>query len=82
LVGKPEGKRPLVTPRRRLEDNIRMDLREIGREVVDWRHMIEVRHKWRVLVNTVNEPSSSRRGRKFLDYLTISFSRTMLHVVS
>jgi len=36
LVGKPEGKRPRVRPRRRWEDNIRMDLREIGREGVDW----------------------------------------------
>jgi hypothetical protein len=35
LVGKPEGKRPLVSPRRRWEDNIRIDLREIGRKVVD-----------------------------------------------
>jgi len=34
FVGKPEGKRPLGRPRRRWEDNIRLDLREIGREVV------------------------------------------------
>jgi hypothetical protein len=36
LVGKPEGKRPLGRPRRRLEDNIRMDLRKIGWDGKDW----------------------------------------------
>jgi hypothetical protein len=36
LVGKPEGKRPLGTPRRRWEDNIKMDLQEIGYEAMDW----------------------------------------------
>jgi hypothetical protein len=39
LVGKPEGKRPLIRPRRRWEDNIRMDLREIGWEGVDWMYL-------------------------------------------
>ena len=36
LVGKPEGKRPLGTPRRRWEDNIKMDLEEVGRGCGDW----------------------------------------------
>ena len=36
LVGKPEGKRPLERPRRRWEDNIKMDLREVGCDVGDW----------------------------------------------
>jgi hypothetical protein len=39
LVGKPEGKRPLGRPRRRWKDNIRMDLGEMGWEVVDWMHL-------------------------------------------
>jgi hypothetical protein len=39
LVGKPEGKRPLGRPRRRWEDNIRIDLRKIGWEDVDWIHL-------------------------------------------
>jgi hypothetical protein len=39
LVGKPERKRPLGRPKLRLEDNIRMDLRETGWEVVDWIHV-------------------------------------------
>jgi hypothetical protein len=41
LVGKPEGKRPLVRFRHRWEDNIRMDLREIGLEGVDWIHLVQ-----------------------------------------
>jgi hypothetical protein len=53
LVGKPEGKRPLGRPRRRWEDNIRMDLREIGWGGMDWIHVDRVRNQWRVLVNTV-----------------------------
>jgi hypothetical protein len=48
-VGKPEGKRPLGRPRRRWVDNIKMDLREIGWDGVDW---ID-RDQWRALVNTV-----------------------------
>jgi hypothetical protein len=41
FVGKPEGKRLLRRPRRRLGDNIRMDFREIGSEIVDWFHLIQ-----------------------------------------
>jgi hypothetical protein len=41
FVGKPEGKRSLRRPRRRWEDNIRMDLREIGLEVVDWMYLAQ-----------------------------------------
>jgi len=51
LVGKPEGKRPLGKPRRRWEDNIKMDLREVG-EGGDWMEMAEDRDRWRALVNT------------------------------
>jgi hypothetical protein len=52
LVGKLEGKRPLGRPRRRWEDNIRMDLREIcGR--MDWIDLAQDRDRWRALVNTV-----------------------------
>jgi hypothetical protein len=47
LVGKPEGKRPLGIPRRRWEDNIRMDLVEIGWECVDWMHLAQDRDNWR-----------------------------------
>jgi hypothetical protein len=55
LVGKPEGKGPLRRPRRRLVDNIKMDLLRIGWCVVDWIGLAEVRDKWRVLVNAVTK---------------------------
>jgi hypothetical protein len=53
LVGKPEGKRPLGRSRRRWEDNIRMDLREIGWEGVDWKHLAQDRDQWRAVVNKI-----------------------------
>jgi hypothetical protein len=53
FVGKPGGNRPLRGPRRRREDNIRMDLREIGSESIDWIHLAKDRDQWRDLVNTV-----------------------------
>jgi hypothetical protein len=51
-VVKPGGKRPLGRPRRRLEDNIRMDLREIGWGSMDWIDLAQDRDQWRALVNT------------------------------
>jgi hypothetical protein len=53
LVGRPEGKRPLGRPRCRWEDNIRMDLREIGWGDMDWIDLAQDRDQWRALVNTV-----------------------------
>jgi hypothetical protein len=53
LVGKPEGKRPLGRPRRRLVDNIKIDLRERGWDGVDWIDLAQDRDQWRALVNTV-----------------------------
>jgi hypothetical protein len=53
LVGRPEGRRPLGRPRHRWEDNIRMDLREIGFGDVDWIHLAQDRDMWQALVNTV-----------------------------
>jgi hypothetical protein len=53
LVGKPEGKRTLGRPRRRWVDNIRMDLRDIGWDGVDWIDVAQDRDQWRALVNTV-----------------------------
>jgi hypothetical protein len=53
LVGKPEGKRPLGRLGRRWVDNIKMDLREIGWDGVDWINMAQDRDQWRALVNTV-----------------------------
>jgi hypothetical protein len=52
LVGKPKGKRPLRRPRRRWEDNIKMELRETGCGGMDWIDLAQDRDKWRALVNT------------------------------
>jgi hypothetical protein len=53
LVGKPEGKRPLGRPKRRWIDNIKMDLLEIGLNIVDWIGLTQDRYRLRALVNTV-----------------------------
>jgi hypothetical protein len=53
LVGNPEGKRPLGRPRRRWEDGIRMDLREIGLGGVDWIRLSQDRDRWRAVVSAV-----------------------------
>jgi hypothetical protein len=53
LVGKPDGKKPVGRRRRKCEDNIKMDLREIGWEGVDWIHLAQDTDQWRTLVNTV-----------------------------
>jgi hypothetical protein len=53
LVGRPECRRPLGRPRRRWEDNIKMDLREIGFGDADRIHLAQDRDRWRALVNTV-----------------------------
>jgi len=53
LVGKPEGKRPLGRPRRRWEDNIKMDLQEVGEGCEDWMGLVQDRDRWRALVSTV-----------------------------
>jgi hypothetical protein len=52
-VGKPEGNRPLGGHGRTWEDNIRMDLRKIGWDGMDWIDLAQDRDQWRVLVNTV-----------------------------
>ena len=49
LVGKPEGKRPLMRPRRRWEDNIKMDLQEVGRGGGDVMGLAQDRDRWRAL---------------------------------
>jgi hypothetical protein len=54
LVGMPEGKRPLARPICRWVDNIKMDLREIGWDGIEWIDLTQIRDKWRALVNTAN----------------------------
>jgi len=55
LVGKPERKRPLRRPRRRWEDNIKMDLQEVGVGREDWMELAQDRDRWRSLVGMVRE---------------------------
>ena len=66
LVGKPEGKRPLGRPRRRWEDNIKLDLQEVGCGM-DWIELAQDSDRWRALVSAVNEPSGSVKCGEFLD---------------
>jgi hypothetical protein len=74
LVGKPEGKRPLGRPRMNWLDNIKVDLREIEWDGVDWIDMAQDKDQWRALVNTVlNLPVPYNAG-KFLSGCTISGS--------
>jgi hypothetical protein len=55
LVGKPQGKRPLGKPRRRWEDNIKMDLQEVGGSRGDWMELDQNRDRWWALVGTVRD---------------------------
>ena len=84
LVGKHEGERPLGRPRRRWEDNIKMDLQEVGGCCGDWMELAQDRDRWRALVSTVmNLRVSKMRRSSRLAAEPVSFSRrTLLHGVS
>jgi hypothetical protein len=56
LVGRPKGKRPLGRPRHRWEDNIKLDLREIGINGANWIRLAQNRIQWHNFVNTVMNP--------------------------
>ena len=66
FVGKPERKRPLGRPRRRWEDNIKMDLQEVGGGRGDWMELAQDRDGWRALVGTVRNFSGSINAGNFL----------------
>ena len=53
LIVKPKGKRPLGRPRRRWDDNIKMDLQEVGGSCGEWMELAQERDRWRALVGTV-----------------------------
>jgi hypothetical protein len=80
-VGKPDGKRPLGKPRRRLVDNIKMDFREIGWDDMGWIDLAQDRDQWSALVNTVMNLRVTKNGGKFLSSCTIDgfLRRTQLH---
>jgi hypothetical protein len=63
FVRNPQGNTPHGRSRHRLEDNIRMDLGEIGREDVDWIHLVLYTEQWRAVVNTIMNLSAQTRGR-------------------
>ena len=66
LVGKPEGKRPLGRLRCRWEDNIKMDVQEVGGGCGDWMELAQDRDKWRELVSTVMNLGVSKNAGNFL----------------
>jgi len=66
LVGKPEGRRPLGRPRRRWEDNIKMDLQEMGCGGMDWIDLAQDRDSWRALVTAVMKVRVPQNAANFL----------------
>jgi hypothetical protein len=83
LVGKPEGKRPMGRPRSRWEDNIKMDLLEVGCGGIDWNKLVQNRDSYLVLVNAVMNVWVPLNMGNFLTSKPVSFSRrTLLRGVS
>jgi len=66
LKGKPEGKRPLGRPRCRWEDNIKMDLPEVGGGCGDWMELAQDRDRWQALLSTVRNVWVSEMRGNFL----------------
>jgi hypothetical protein len=66
-TGKPEGKRPLWRPRRRWEDNIEIDLQEVGGGGGNWMELAQDKDRWRALVSTVKYLRVPYKFGEFLD---------------
>ena len=66
LMGKHEGKKPLGRPRCRWDDNIKMDLQEVGCEFMDWTELAQDRNRWRALVNAVMSLRVLKNARNLL----------------
>ena len=76
LVGKPEGKMPLGRPSRRWQDNIKMDLQEVGCEGIEKIDLAQDRDKWRALENEVMNLRVPYNAENFLtSWKPVSFSR-------
>jgi hypothetical protein len=69
LVGKPEGKRPIGRPQHKWVDNIKIDLREIGWDGMDWIDLVQNRDHWGGLCEHGNESSGSLICWEFLEWL-------------
>jgi hypothetical protein len=80
LVGKPEGKRPLGRPRRRWVDNIKINLRKIGWDGMDWIDLAQGRYQWSALVNTVINIRVPYKAGKFLSSCTVSSSSSWVQL--
>jgi hypothetical protein len=70
LLGRAEGKRPLGKPRRSWEDNIKLDLKEIGIDGATWIRLAQDRVQWRVFVSTVMNLRFHKERRIFFDMLS------------
>ena len=66
LVGRPDVKRSLARPSRRCEDNIKMDLQEVGWRGMDWIDLAQDRDRWRTLLNAVMNLRVPKNGGNFL----------------
>ena len=66
LVGKPEGNKPLRRPRRRWEDNVKVDLQEVGGGCGDWMELAQDRDRWWALVSTVMNLRVPKNAGNFL----------------
>jgi hypothetical protein len=77
LVGRPDGKRPLGRPRHRWEDNIKLDVREIGIDGVNWIRLAQDRVQWRAFVNTVMNLRVLQRKDTFLQAERLSAVQIM-----
>jgi len=65
-VGKPEGNRPLGRPRRRWDDNIKMDFQEVGCGGMEWIELAQDKDRWRAFVNAIKNLRFPQNAENFL----------------